>query len=421
MDQLKVLEQRLEKNEEEGRELREQIKELKAKLAEVDEAQKAFHFVMGKEIVQQVAKLSEVVKEMKDHFAVIGMELVEIKKFLNNQQQSVEKDVAIKSIVLDTRNQLGEFIAMHRATANRQAIKKFTMDAIKLINDMEKEHKNKDNTVASKLLMLADEIVKGWQLISNEQDVTFGVETAYESFTKDTEIIYLALSKRGMFTPDNVPSMLNNMQTQKYLPVEPQDGLNSSKRSASDAREFHTKSHSTSNHTNHTGSSSERSSHHNHTSNPATRIIAQVPKVVLPNIYYDYEDKDLIGFPASFSSHFPTAQRFPYSNNVYSPCIIVSVIAVNDRIDMNKWIPICKQRMALSENHFLLLVCNEIGDAFGLSTDKLEAKETFKAKFRLNVDNTGKGRPATQVLIPATMEPAITSLKKYFQQLTNSN
>jgi len=137
---------------------------------------------------------------------------------------------------------------------------------------------------------------------------------------------------------------------------------------------------------------------------------------VKTSVYYDLDERDIIGLAEYVVKAFPGAIKLSEHTTLSLPCVILTFIIVNDRIDMRKWAPICEYRQTQSGNHhFVVLVFNDALNNSHLSSEKLDACEVLSAKFRVQYDLSGMGGLSKQIFIPSSATNSFSKMTAFIQ------
>jgi hypothetical protein len=133
---------------------------------------------------------------------------------------------------------------------------------------------------------------------------------------------------------------------------------------------------------------------------------------VTPTIYIDVdENAEVTGLAAYIMQSFLGAVRYD-PKNISSSGIILTFIIVHDRLDMNRWVPICESRINKAAKHFVILVCNSLGDAARANgSEKLPCTALYKAAFDVQYDKSGMGRKPQQVYNKQSMDTCFAAIK----------
>jgi len=134
-------------------------------------------------------------------------------------------------------------------------------------------------------------------------------------------------------------------------------------------------------------------------------------------IFYELEERDINKFNELIRNILPAgAIKISENTRINPPCVIFTFIIFNERVDMQKWDPICKERMAISDSrHYIIQMHNNMLKNMHL-TLSLAATEIVKAQFEVKYDNTGMNRPPTTEYV-STAGDGIQRLKVIAQTL----
>jgi len=135
-------------------------------------------------------------------------------------------------------------------------------------------------------------------------------------------------------------------------------------------------------------------------------------------VYYDVEERDIVELDEQIDKIAPHRVKLDSSTTISQPCVVITFIIVNERIDMVKWEDICQKRYDQSGGrHMIVLIINIDLTSTSPVPSKLSAlshNETVpKAYFKAQMDMTGMGKNNSQIFLPQSSSDCLEKLRQF--------
>jgi RNA polymerase-interacting CarD/CdnL/TRCF family regulator len=353
-----------------------ELQQLKAQVYKLKEEEWRL-IVRITEIEKQVARLDKTNKESLDivnsinqGIPLLTSEVASIRQVVETNQQDLQLIIKLLQYNLS----MGSNNSKQQSKENKAAMDSLISRIKQLVADTFK----KDNSFEKQFNELLTSINEAWSdRIDLEENIVPDLEAVTAVLTKDIQ--NLAIKSNGSKSSSNMFNTYINPSV--YMPNKTSD------------------------------LSSLQSSHANgqSSSQPKYTPSQQPPK---SNLLYDVDENEVEGLAKYISLIFPQAIKYD-AKSVAPTSVVFTFIIVHDRLDLNKWIPICENRTNRADKHFVILVCNQLGDAIRITTDKLPCKALLKAEFipEFDISGTSSGRPK-QKYIKQSLDDTFKQLRQ---------
>jgi len=151
---------------------------------------------------------------------------------------------------------------------------------------------------------------------------------------------------------------------------------------------------------------------------PASQQVVQpAPQPVQPLLYYDADERDIDGIDKFVTDLVPYAVKLGQGVSVLQPCVVVSFIIVNDRVDVNKWKPLCEERQSKSGGHHYVVQVHNIALQNTHLTTTWDAVEVIKAAIKVEFDRYGMNKPPKRIFIPGDCGKKISQIMANYKRV----
>jgi hypothetical protein len=368
--ELEELKEKFEKNDkhivrlsDENKQLREKIEKLEAAIERIVALEKS-----NKKIVEEASDVARNILLLTSEVAVVKQLVTQIASDVEAIKESVNKQ--------DTQKIMGLLLSLNKKQqrdANKVAMQEFNTNVQNALKQLPQRYIDKQ--VEQSLLELLACINERWShRVNSEDDVAPELQALCTVVTQDLQ----NLVNNGLSKYKFQPQLFSqHMPLAQYVPTTQATNKNTEQATA----QMNGSQHSVS-----------------------------IQKCA-PAIYVDVDENEVTGLGAYIMQSFPGAVRYE-PKNVSPSGIILTFIIVHDRLDMNRWVNLCDSRTNRAAKHFVVLVCNSLGDAARANgSEKLPCTALYKAAFDVQYDKSGMGRKPQQVYNKQSMDTCFAAIK----------
>jgi hypothetical protein len=262
--------------------------------------------------VKRIGELEEsnrtMAQQLQSTEKILVNEISNVKQLVIEVVSSMDKDKQeIMSVFQDIKDM------MSQCAKNRAALRQFNANIRKLNADILRKYN--DSQLEKCLSDLLESINIEWnEYVNSGEDVALRLEEVYAVFTRDLQALVTSLSRFK-----NSQKLFNHhMDLARYLPF--------------------------------TKSSKPKTIEQDFVQvNSASQSCASAyvtPKNAF-TVSVDVDENEVVGLAAYIRHSFPQAHKYD-PKSIDKTSVILTFIIVHDRIDMNKWIPVCEKRTSIA-------------------------------------------------------------------------